>query len=77
MSAPTLCIHCGLSAGHPPRLNRLEDGRVCPACADRLLMSLPPALPGSAQLEDAEDESEDELEAETSEYGPPDYDRPA
>jgi hypothetical protein len=77
MSAPTLCIHCGLSAGNPPRLNRLEDGRVCPACADRLLMSLPPVLPGSAKLEEADDESEDDLAAEASEYGPPEYDRPA
>jgi len=77
MSAPTLCIHCGLSAGNPPRLNRLEDGRVCPACADRLLMSLPPVLPGSAHLEESLDEAEGELEAEASEYGETEYDRPA
>lgn len=42
----TLCIGCGLPAGNPPRLNRLDDGRVCPTCRDRLLESLPPALPG-------------------------------
>lgn len=77
MSAPTLCIHCGLSAGNPPRLNRLEDGRVCPACADRLLMSLPPVLPALGQFEEASEEGDAELEAEASEYGPPEYDRPA
>lgn len=77
MSALTLCIHCGLSAGNPPRLNRLEDGRVCPACADRLLMSLPPVLPASARLAEVEGEGETDLDAESSEYGPPEYDRPA
>ncbi|NUP96722.1 MAG: hypothetical protein HUU28_11225 [Planctomycetaceae bacterium] len=73
-SAPTLCIHCGQAAGDPTRFNRLQDGRACPTCADRLLAMLPPVLPASkeavAELEGAEDEDEVEVEAD-------DYDRPA
>jgi hypothetical protein len=43
-SAPPVCFHCGLpteSGEEGPRLNRLPDGRPCPACGDRLLQSLP------------------------------------
>ncbi len=72
--APTLCIHCGLDAGNPPRLNRFEDGRVCPACADRLLASLPPVLPSDPRHAEA---SPEEIENEFQDYGEPDFDRPA
>ena len=50
MSAPrgTLCFTCGLAVGAPPRLNQQEDGKTCPACMDRVLSSLPAALPGTA-----------------------------
>jgi hypothetical protein len=50
MSAPrgTLCFTCGLAVGAPPRLNRQEDGKVCPSCMERVLNSLPAALPGAA-----------------------------
>jgi hypothetical protein len=72
--APTLCIHCGLEAGHPPRLNRFEDGRVCPACADRLLASLPPVLPADVAQVEADP---NDYESEYQDYGEPDFDRPA
>lgn len=45
---PTLCFTCGLVVGDPPRLNRLPEGKVCPACRDRVLDSLPPLLPSLA-----------------------------
>jgi hypothetical protein len=49
MSSPAapVCFHCGLSTESTedgPRLNRLPDGLPCPACADRLLASLPSLL---------------------------------
>ena len=44
MSA-TVCFQCGQSVGDPPQLNRLPDGRRCPACRDRALDAIPPALP--------------------------------
>jgi hypothetical protein len=43
-SAPVVCFHCGQTTTSPdagPLLNRLHDGRACPACADRLLRTLP------------------------------------
>lgn len=42
--AAPVCFHCGQSTESSedgPRLNRLPDGQPCPACADRLLASLP------------------------------------
>ena len=47
---PTLCIHCGLPVGDPPQLNRLRNGQVCPACRERVLASIPPALPSPRQV---------------------------
>ena len=48
MAADTqpICFHCGQSAAVSTRFNRLPDGRPCPACAERLLASLAPPLPG-------------------------------
>ena len=43
--ASTLCFTCGLAITTPLGLNRLPDGAPCPACHDRLLVSLPPLLP--------------------------------
>jgi hypothetical protein len=57
-----VCFACGQSTGQRPRLNRLTDGRVCPACRDRLMDSLPPLLPShlaEVSLEGWEDEEED------------------
>ena len=45
-SGASLCFSCGQPVGEPPRLNLLAGGRPCPTCADRLLESLPPILPG-------------------------------
>ncbi|HVS20179.1 MAG TPA: hypothetical protein VMT18_16365 [Planctomycetota bacterium] len=46
MSEPAapVCFHCGLATESDedgPKLNRLPDGQPCPACAERLLASLP------------------------------------
>jgi len=43
-SVSPVCFHCGQtteSSEDGPRLNRLNDGRPCPVCADRLLEMLP------------------------------------
>ncbi len=44
------CITCGLATGEAPRLNRLDNGAVCPTCRDRLLDLLPPLFPGGERL---------------------------
>jgi len=41
-----ICFTCGQPAGPAPRWNRLDDGRACPSCAERLLDSLAPLVPG-------------------------------
>lgn len=43
-----VCIRCGQSVAIPGAINRLPDGAVCPVCRDRLLDSIPPALPRQA-----------------------------
>jgi DNA-directed RNA polymerase subunit RPC12/RpoP len=40
-----VCFTCGLVIESPPRLSRLTNGQVCPACRERVLDGLPPALP--------------------------------
>jgi hypothetical protein len=45
MDKAPVCFCCALPVEDPPVLNRLADGRPCAVCADRLLESLPPALP--------------------------------
>ncbi|MDP6538092.1 MAG: hypothetical protein QF410_00955 [Planctomycetota bacterium] len=40
------CFRCGQAAGASPRFHFLPNGAPCPACRDRLLESLPAALPG-------------------------------
>jgi hypothetical protein len=42
-----VCIRCE-QAAVPGVINRLPDGRICPICRDRLLDSIPPALPRQA-----------------------------
>ena len=56
-----VCFQCGHTVGDPPQLNRLADGRRCPACRDRALDSVPPALPSNAPVV-AEDPSYDQGE---------------
>jgi len=53
-SNPTLCFTCGQGADCGTRLNRLDDGRVCPTCAERLMEGLPSLLPGSTPAEQPE-----------------------
>ena len=45
-TADPICFSCGQATSDPPKINRLDDGRPCLACQDRLLNELPPALPG-------------------------------
>ena len=45
-----VCITCGLDTGPDRPINRLQDGRVCPNCAERLLDQLPPPFPGFGHL---------------------------
>jgi hypothetical protein len=40
-----VCFTCGMHVGEPMRLNRLDNGQICPACRERVLASLPPVLP--------------------------------
>lgn len=49
MAREPVCIACGSPTGPLPRLNHLPDGRVCPSCRDRLLDSLPGALPSQKE----------------------------
>lgn len=44
-SATPVCITCGLMAGDTLQLNRLPNGQTCPTCRDRVLDSIPAALP--------------------------------
>ena len=41
----TVCFTCGMHVGEPMRLNRLDNGQICPACRERVLAALPPVLP--------------------------------
>jgi len=46
---PTRCFTCGEPTADPRALNRLSDGRVCPACAERALEAQPSLLPRAPQ----------------------------
>ena len=69
----SICFQCGQSAADGTRFNRLADGRPCPTCAERLLMSLPPLLPNYDSALDLEVEKSDPSEVDIDQ----DYDRPA
>jgi DNA-directed RNA polymerase subunit RPC12/RpoP len=81
-AATTRCITCGQVVTHPPALNHLKDGASCPTCVERVLESLPPALPGRSEAlspldgDDWEDEGEP-WQARYLEGGSEDEDRPA
>ena len=62
MGREPVCFTCGQPTGPAPRLNLLADGRACPSCRERLLDSLPPALPGFGR---------ERQEEEYEEYGEP------
>ena len=50
--AKTICFSCGLEVGAAPQLNRLSNGQICPACRERVLDSLAPALPRRDEVVD-------------------------
>jgi hypothetical protein len=43
--AQPVCFTCGMAVGEPHKLNRLDNGQICPTCRDRVLDSLPSILP--------------------------------
>lgn len=47
MSAPAdpVCFTCGMPSGAAALLNRMPNGQICPACRDRVLDQLAPAIP--------------------------------
>ena len=55
-STPSICFTCAQDTDSGTELNRLEDGRVCPTCAERMMEEMPSLLPGAAVTEVAEDE---------------------
>lgn len=64
-SGASLCFTCGHPVGEPPRLNPLASGEPCPTCAERLLESIPAALPGGGGLaRPAHETSRDGIEIE-------------
>ena len=60
MRTETTCMQCG---GPVEALNRLENGRRCPACRDRHLAMVPPLLPGY-RLEELASEADQDAPAE-------------
>ena len=59
-----VCFQCGQAVGDPPALNELDGGAPCPACAERLLESLPSLLPPSFRaVGESSDEFADDAEA--------------
>ncbi len=62
-----VCIQCGHSVGDPPVLNELPDGGNCPACAERLLETLPPIF--SSPVDAPEGAPVPEEQGEYGEYG--------
>ena len=53
-ATPSICFTCAQATDEGTELNRLEDGRVCPSCAERLIEDLPSLLPGGAPAEPEE-----------------------
>ena len=45
-SAEPICFFCSQAFQVSGQLNRMPDGRPCPICANRLMESLPPLMPG-------------------------------
>ena len=59
-----VCFTCGHSVATNPFENRLEDGRACPTCRDRLLEEVSAALPTSQPESSVEDQEPQEELAE-------------
>lgn len=73
MSSEVVCFHCGQPIGDPPRLHEV-DGEPCPACAQRLLESVPGIFhaPYETVAEAVESREADEAEG-SGEYRADDY----
>jgi hypothetical protein len=71
----TVCFTCGLPLGEPLRLNRLENGQLCPSCRDRVLDLLPSILPDLPRRGAATAETWEE-DALLPPEVPEDFDRP-
>lgn len=71
--AKTVCFTCGMPIGEPLRLNRLENGQLCPSCRDRVLDLLPSILPDLPRRREKEWEEDALLPPEAPEEfdGPP------
>ena len=72
----TLCFECGQPVGKPPMLNRHSDGETCRRCADRVLDSLPPALPRRVEAPEPESDAY-EFDLPGNDFVPEDPDEPA
>lgn len=70
-STHTVCFTCGLAIENPPRIHRLTNGNVCPACRDRVLHGLPPALPSRPPRASAAEEQEERVQARESDWPAP------
>jgi hypothetical protein len=69
-----VCIQCGHSVGDPPVLNEMPEGGNCPACAERLLETLPPIFHSPFEAPDEAAVPEEHGEYEHGEDGYPGYD---
>jgi hypothetical protein len=78
-SASPVCITCGLSVGTGTQLNRMNNGQVCPTCRDRVLDSIPAALPsqisrtGTSMRLEADMSREAHHDVESRPWPPPGY----
>ena len=50
-ASDSICFYCSQAFTLDGRLNRTEDGRPCPICAERLLEALPPLVPVDPESE--------------------------
>jgi hypothetical protein len=75
----SVCITCGLATGEVAQLNRLPNGQICPTCRERVLDSIPAALPASVSKSsldlrlEAESNREVEYDGEVRPWPPHGY----
>lgn len=79
MAPSPVCITCGLEVGSGTLLNRLTNGQICPTCRERVLDSIPPALPsfnvrtGMDMRLEADVSREAHLDVESRPWPPPGF----
>ena len=76
VAAQTVCFTCGMPVGEPLRLNRLDNGQLCPTCRDRVLDLLPSILPDLPSRHASARAEEEDEQAWTPPEAPEDLDRP-